>query len=57
MVVGPAGHLIAVERMDEAGFITPETAIAKAFTLAAFRSMSPLTCENCLGISELQIED
>lgn len=40
-VVGPEGHLIAVERMDEAGFITPETAIAKAFTAAAFRSMSP----------------
>ena len=40
-VVGPEGHLIAVERMDEAGFITPETAMAKAFTVAAFRSMSP----------------
>src|SRR4029453_9444575 len=40
-VVGPEGHLIAVERMDEAGFITPETAIAEAFTVAAFRSMSP----------------
>jgi glc operon protein GlcG len=40
-VVGPEGHLIAVERMDEAGFITPETAIAKAFTVAAMRSMSP----------------
>src|SRR5262245_25842683 len=40
-VVGAEGHLIAVERMDDAGFITPETAIAKAFTVAAFRSMSP----------------
>ena len=40
-VVGPEGHIIAVERMDEGGFITPETAIAKAFTVAAFRSMSP----------------
>ena len=40
-VVGPEGHIIAVERMDQAGFITPETAIAKAFTVAAFRSMSP----------------
>ena len=40
-MVGPEGHLIAVERMDDAGFITPETAIAKAFTVAAFRSMSP----------------
>jgi uncharacterized protein GlcG (DUF336 family) len=40
-VVGPEGHLIALERMDEAGFITPETAIAKAYTVAALRSMSP----------------
>jgi uncharacterized protein GlcG (DUF336 family) len=40
-VVGPKGHLIALERMDEAGFITPDTAIAKAYTVAAFRSMSP----------------
>ena len=40
-VVGAEGHLISVERMDEAGFITPETAIGKAFTVAAFRSMSP----------------
>lgn len=40
-VVGPEGYLIALERMDDAGFITPDTAIAKAFTAAAFRSMSP----------------
>lgn len=40
-VVGPEGHLIALERMDGAGFITPDTAIAKAYTVAAFRSMSP----------------
>jgi len=40
-IVGPEGHLIALERMDEAGFITPETAQAKAWTVAAFRSMSP----------------
>ena len=40
-IVGPEGHLIAMERMDEAGWITPETASAKAFTMAAFRSMSP----------------
>ncbi len=31
-VVGPEGHLIALERMDDAGFITPDTAIAKAYT-------------------------
>ena len=40
-VVGPEGHLIALERMDDAGFITPETAWSKAYTAAAFRSMSP----------------
>src|SRR5258708_17851694 len=40
-VVGPEGHLIALERMDDAGFITPDTARAKAYTAAAFRSMSP----------------
>ena len=40
-VVNAEGHLIILERMDDAGFITPETAIAKAFTVAAFRSMSP----------------
>jgi uncharacterized protein GlcG (DUF336 family) len=40
-VVGPEGHLIAIERMDDAGFVTPETAWAKAYTVAAFRSMSP----------------
>jgi uncharacterized protein GlcG (DUF336 family) len=40
-VVGPEGHLIALERMDDAGFITPDTAKAKAYTVAAFRSMSP----------------
>lgn len=40
-VVGPEGHLIALARMDGAGFITPDTARAKAFTVAAFRSMSP----------------
>ena len=40
-IVGPEGHLIALERMDDAGWITPETSLAKAFTMAAFRSMSP----------------
>jgi glc operon protein GlcG len=40
-VVGPEGHLIALERMDDAGFITPETAHAKAYTACAFRTMSP----------------
>jgi glc operon protein GlcG len=40
-VVGPEGHLLALERMDEAGFITPDIARSKAYTVAAFRSMSP----------------
>ncbi|HUF80726.1 MAG TPA: heme-binding protein [Burkholderiales bacterium] len=40
-VVNSEGHLIALERMDEAGFVTPEIAWSKAFTVAAFRSMSP----------------
>jgi uncharacterized protein GlcG (DUF336 family) len=40
-IVGPEGNLIALERMDDAGFITPENAWAKAYTVAAFRSMSP----------------
>src|SRR5476649_906385 len=40
-IVGPEGHLIALERMDDAGFVTPETSWAKAYTVAAFRSMSP----------------
>lgn len=40
-VVGPEGHLIALERMDDAGFITPEIALSKAYTAAAMRSMSP----------------
>ncbi len=30
-VVGPEGNLIALERMDDAGFITPETAWSKAY--------------------------
>jgi len=40
-VVNAEGHLLSVERMDDAGFITPEIAWSKAFTVAAFRSMSP----------------
>lgn len=40
-VVGPEGHLIALERMDDAGFITPEIAWSKAYTAVAFRAMSP----------------
>ena len=41
-VVNAEGHLLALERMDEAGFITPEIAWSKAFTVAAFRSLHAL---------------
>jgi glc operon protein GlcG len=40
-IVNAEGHLIALERMDDAGFITAEISWSKAFTVAAFRSMSP----------------
>lgn len=40
-VVGPEGHLIALERMDDAGFITPDIARAKAYTMVSMRAMSP----------------
>ena len=39
-VVNSEGHLIALERTDDAGFILPEFAIAKAFTVCAFRAVS-----------------
>jgi len=42
-VVGAEGHLIAVERMDEAGFITPETAIGSSGSRSAIR--------NCWSVS------
>ena len=42
-VVNAEGHLIALERMDDASFITPEIAWSKAFTVAAFRSSDQRT--------------
>jgi glc operon protein GlcG len=39
-VVDEGGHLIALERMDGAGFATPEIAIGKAWTAAAWRQPS-----------------
>jgi len=40
-VVNAEGHLIALERTDLGGFILPDFAIAKAFTVCAFRAVSP----------------
>ena len=40
-VVNEAGHIISLERMDEAGWLTAEIAWGKAYTAAAFRAMSP----------------
>jgi glc operon protein GlcG len=40
-VVNAEGHLIALERMDDAGFITPEMAWGKAYTACAMRAVSP----------------
>jgi uncharacterized protein GlcG (DUF336 family) len=36
-VVDAGGHIIAVGRMDDADWITPEIALGKAWTAAAFR--------------------
>lgn len=40
-VVNNAGHIIALERMDDAGFISAEIAWGKAYTAVAFRALSP----------------
>jgi uncharacterized protein GlcG (DUF336 family) len=39
-VVDAGGHLVAVGRMDDADWITPEIALGKAWTAAAFRAPS-----------------
>jgi glc operon protein GlcG len=39
-VVDAGGHLIAAARMDDAAWITPEVALGKAWTAAAFRGPS-----------------
>jgi uncharacterized protein GlcG (DUF336 family) len=36
-VVDASGHAVCVERMDGAGFLTPDIALGKAYTAAAFR--------------------
>ena len=40
-VVSAEGHLIALERMDNAGFITAEMSWGKAYTACAMRAVSP----------------
>lgn len=39
-VVDPGGHIVAIGRMDDAEWITPEVALGKAWTAAAFRAPS-----------------
>jgi len=39
-VVDTGGHIVAVGRMDGADWITPEVALGKAWTAAAFRAPS-----------------
>jgi glc operon protein GlcG len=39
-VVDAAGHLVAAHRMDGADWITPEVALGKAWTAAAYRAPS-----------------
>jgi uncharacterized protein GlcG (DUF336 family) len=39
-VVDGGGHLVALARMDDADWITPEVATGKAWTAAAYRSPS-----------------
>src|SRR4051795_8519085 len=39
-VVDAGGHLVAAARMDDADWITPEVALGKAWTAAAFRAPS-----------------
>jgi uncharacterized protein GlcG (DUF336 family) len=39
-VVDSGGHVVAVARMDDADWITPEVALGKAWTAAAFRAPS-----------------
>lgn len=39
-IVDAGGHLVASARMDDADWITPEVALGKAWTAAAFRAPS-----------------
>jgi uncharacterized protein GlcG (DUF336 family) len=39
-VVDAGGHVVAIARMDDAEWITPDVALGKAWTAAAFRAPS-----------------
>lgn len=39
-VVDAGGHIVAIGRMDDADWITPDVALGKAWTAAAFRAPS-----------------
>ena len=39
-VVDAGGHVVAIARMDDADWITPDVALGKAWTAAAYRSPS-----------------
>jgi uncharacterized protein GlcG (DUF336 family) len=39
-VVDAGGHVVSIARMDDADWITPEVALGKAWTAAAFRAPS-----------------
>jgi uncharacterized protein GlcG (DUF336 family) len=41
-VVDAGGHVVAIARMDDADWITPEVALGKAWTAAAYRLPSDL---------------
>jgi uncharacterized protein GlcG (DUF336 family) len=44
-VVDAGGHLVALERMDGAGFATPEIALGKAWTAAGWKRPSAAIAE------------
>ena len=49
-VVDAAGHPVALARMDEANWITPQVALGKAWTAAAFRAPSAAQGEKAQGL-------
>ncbi|HZT08504.1 MAG TPA: heme-binding protein [Chloroflexota bacterium] len=40
-VVDEGGHIVAIQRMDGAAFVSPRIALGKAFACAAFRREGP----------------